>query len=233
MTLVDQETLDTYLAAGDWILKLLDETASPGDERFTFDRWLRQVDAKRLLFDQIYGDLLGEGPRRHVLDVGGGYSSLTRVLLARHRYELVDFMAHDDLPVLRQIEQEERVRFWSATDWYEHAPEQRDLVIANDVFPNVDQRLALFLDSYLPCSRELRLSLTYYPEPRFYVTRRVDADELLILLAWNGPQVRAALEPHQDRIDGERLDLLTGEQPASVFPNGRQVAVVTLRGDLS
>ena len=106
-----------------------------------------------------------------------------------------------------------------------------DVVVANDLLPNVDQRLSLFLERYLPVTRRLRLSLTYYPQPRFYRTRRIESDELLCMLAWDGNLTARALEPHLGRIDDGDLALLT--RPAtSLYANGRLVCLVDLRGDL-
>jgi hypothetical protein len=117
------------------------------------------------------------------------------------------------------------------SDWWRcDFIDRYDLVIANDLFPNADQRLQLFIERALPIARVLRLSLTYYNRPRFYLTKRMDADEILCLLAWDGKQTANALVPFRDRIvlpDFAQFD----EIDDSVFDNGRQVAVVTLRGD--
>ena len=61
-------------------------------------------------------------------------------------------------------------RFISRRDWLSfNATGQFDVIIANDVFPNVDQRLVLFIEKFLPATQEIRLSLTYYNELRFYM----------------------------------------------------------------
>jgi len=234
MRLLTREWLDSYMA-DDSVARLLNQ-ADKGDGQesvmFTSQRWLRDTPAKRLAYHVLYGDLLdAEAPRRRVLDMGGGFSSLSRLMLQRHDYWLVETNSHDRAADLR-IMQGRHGSFWLDSDWYalDNLGPQ-DLVIANDLFPNVDQRLALFLERFVPHSREIRLSLTFYNHPRFYPTRRVDADEMLWMLAWDGDQTRRALEPYLDRIIEPDLDLLTQSGP-SLFPNGRQVCVLRLRGVL-
>lgn len=232
MTVVGPAELTQYAQRNDErVLELLDSASEPVDRAFTSHRWLQESAPKRMIFSALYGDLLDERRGVRVLDVGGGYSALTRLLVLRHEYTLLDLLAHDDAERLRDIERGLGRRFWIGCDWYEHDPGKLDLVIANDLFPNVDQRLELFLDRMLPCACEVRLSLTYYDEPRFYLTRRVDADEVLVLLAWNSGQVRRALEPYVERIEQPDLDALEAPPPESLFANRRHVCLVTIRGD--
>lgn len=229
MQRIGSERLERYLR-NDRILWLLREETRPGDDELTSQRWLLQTPAKRLVYDMLYGDLLDNAGGR-VLDVGGGLSALTRRLAARHRYALVDLMAHDP---------PERVAAWRSTlgdaaihncDWWAcDAAGPYDVVIANDLFPNVDQRLALFLEWALPRAREVRLCLTYYNHPKFYLTRRLDGEEVLCVLAWDGRQTAATLAPFRERIampdfaEFERVD-------DWVFDNRRQIVVATLRGN--
>jgi len=123
-------------------------------------------------------------------------------------------------------------KFWTSGDWYDYSPDKPvDLVIANDLFPNVDQRLRLFLERFVPVCREIRVSLTFYNNARYYLTRRLNADEILCVLAYDGEQTAAVLKRYLDRIEVPDLDCLVAERP-SIYPNGRQIAIVNLRGDL-
>jgi hypothetical protein len=229
--LVDREMVARYLDAGDPILVALEAAARAGDETFTSQRWLRDSAPKRLLYYDLYGDLLAGGRRLRVLDVGGGFTSLTRTLLEHHDYRLFDVIAHDDHRDLASLDAS-LGGFWSPQDWFELEDDvDWDIVIANDLFPNVDQRLAHFVERFLPLCRELRLSLTCYDGRRFYTTRRVDADEQLVVVAWDAHQTRRVLEPYTDRIDGDLSELGRGGE--SVFPNGRLVYLLRIRGDLA
>jgi hypothetical protein len=227
--LLSRPGLEAYLRE-DPILSSLRRTAEDGDERYTSHRWLTETPGKRYMYQEVYGDLLG-GPSRSILDVGGGYCSLSRQLVSRHDYWLCEINAHDSEERLRAEERKLDKKFWQNADWYAMSFERDyDVIIANDLFPNVDQRLEIFLDKCLPRARELRLSLTYYNVLRFYKTRRVDGgQEILFMLAWDGRQTRRVLERFASRIVEPKLGLLEGANE-SIFENQRQVCVVRLRG---
>lgn len=209
----------------------LDQVERPEERELTCQIWLRSSPAKRYAADLLYSDLL----RRRglaVLDVGGGLTSLSRELVTRHRVTLVDLMAHDSDERVACFHQTASELKLMTQDWFEvEFAGPFDVVVAADIFPNVDQRLELFLERILPVTRELRLSLTVYNQPRFYTTRRVGADEILNMLAWNGRVTQAALEPFSDAIEGVDMKTLHATDD-SVFANGRQVIMLRLHGGL-
>ncbi len=216
----------------DSIIHALNVVAQPHDEIFTSHRWLLESAPKRMIFDQLYGDLLFSKHNLHtVLDVGGGFTALTRVLIRQHKYFLLDLMAHDSSETIHLEETSLKNNFWINDDWYQFEPPMNyDIIIANDIFPNVDQRLEIFIDRYLPYCREMRLSLTYYNSPRWYKVKRVDADEVFHMLAWDGVQLGRVLETYAARMDAPAFESLLHETP-SLFKNQRQVCSVVLRGD--
>lgn len=214
MILFDLAMQEEY-RKNDVVLELLSD-----DDTFTSHRWLLDSLPRRMIYQYMYGDLI-HASRRRILDVGGGYCSLSRLLSQRHDYTLLDIMAHDD----RRVPLGEA---WVNSDWYRFdVVDSYDLVIANDLFPNVDQRLELFVEKFLPSCRQMRLSLTYYNHPRFYHAKRLDADEIFCILAWNGAQLRSVLEKYAV----SNLGLLL-ENPPSLFPNGRQVCMIELQGGI-
>jgi hypothetical protein len=231
MRIMTKPALDAYLA-NDVIDTQLDRLSVPGDEQLVCQRWLRQTPAKRMIFNALYGDLLNAATRQRVLDVGGGLTAFTRRLVERHDYLLADILAHDCNTVARTMVSEFGRTFVHAADWATLPDRDWDLVIANDLFPNVDQRLELFLQRLLPHADRVRLALTFYTEPRSYMTRRLDADEILCVLAWDHRHLREVLARFEDRIACFDLGMLDQSNP-SVYPNGRQVCLVELKGDLS
>lgn len=212
----------------DIVLNLLNSVAQQADSEFTSHRWLLESLPKRMIYYHMYGDLLeSESRRKRVLDVGGGYTAISRALVQNHDYFTLDIMAHDNHELLRDVQESIGKEFWINADWYEFdASGGYDLVIANDLFPNVDQRLLLFLDKFLPICGEMRVSLTYYNTPRWYKVKRTDGDEVFHMMAWDGVQVVRVLEKYVERIQEPRLDLLL-KNPASLFANNRQVGMVT------
>jgi len=148
-----------------------------------------------------------------------------------HDYTLLDPLYHEKPKAVKNFLAHAPKLTCLTEDWFIWQPERSyDLVIANDLFPNVDQRLELFLARYLPFSTEIRLSLTFHNKPRFYTARRVDGDEILHVLSWDGAILELVLARFAERIVGYEAGLCLNASD-SVFPNGRQIAVVKMRGD--
>lgn len=229
--LVFDEQLQEEYKKSDVILNLLSSVEQPEDTQFTSHQWLLNSLPKRMIYYYVYADLLEPtAKRRRILDVGGGYTALSRMLLQHHDYCTLDIMAHDDHELLKSLEAYLGKTFWLNSDWSQfETTETYDLVIANDLFPNVDQRLHLFLDKYLPVCDEMRLSLTYYNTQRWYRVKRTDGEEIFHMMAWDGIQLKRVLEEYTDHILEPKLSLFL-QNPSSLFANNRQVCMVTFRG---
>jgi len=227
----DQKMLDSYLKT-DRILEYLQDKQCEIDTKFTTHQWLLKLPPKRLIHDKMYPELFrSDGTSLKILDVGGGYSSLTRQLAEHHNYTLLDTMPKEDIASLKKIAQEMSFR-WVHKSWYDFQPQTYDVIIANDIFPNVDQRLDLFLKKYLPLCKILRMSITCYNIPKFYSVQRTDADEIFHIQPWDGEQTKRVLSQYTDRIEKENFGELC-ETENSLFENKRQVYSITFRGDLS
>ncbi|MEM9404634.1 MAG: class I SAM-dependent methyltransferase [Acidobacteriota bacterium] len=221
MKIYRRSDLESY-EPHDWLLERLTVEARGNDADYTTHKWLLDSLPKRMIFADLYGDLLDCRGLR-VLDIGGGYSSLGRALAERHDYTLVEIMAHDEHEEFARLATSSGV-FWQASDWLGFAADGHyDVIIANDLFPNVDQRLDQFILRYKDLTDELRISLTFYNEPRWYTVRRVDADEVFAMMAWDGAQVERCLSNH---LPADAIADLASESE-SLFPNGRHIARVT------
>lgn len=223
--------VDDY-ACHDVVRDLLDAAGTEGIQGMGCDRWICESLPKRCMFHHLYGDLFGDGPRRRVLDVGGGLTRLTARLAKMHDYTLSELLAHDSGEAAEAVEGEVGRRFIVRGDWMEFVPSDFDLVIANDLFPNVDQRLDGFIASFLPRCRRMRLSLTWYQGERSYRVRRVDADEQMCMVAWDADRVAHILHKWWAFLVRPDAGALGGP-PEDLFPNGRQVCLVELRGMLA
>ncbi len=101
MHCIEEADLAAYLKA-DRIASLLRKWERPGADAFASHRWLRTTPPKRMIFDEMYGDLMFENRGRlRVLDVGGGITALTRLLARRHDYYLLDYFAHENPALVR------------------------------------------------------------------------------------------------------------------------------------
>lgn len=212
---------------------LLDRHSRPADERLTTQRWLRSDAAKRAVTWAVYGELLAtEGLR--VLDIGAGLSALQRLLAARHDYIAIDLLAHETVETAETFVASApgldlRVTDWAGVDADDVG--EVDIIVTNDLFPNVDQRLIGFLDWASGLGHRMIASLTYFATPRAYAARRVDGDEILHVASWNAGQIQAC-----DGVAGWHglsFDDSDSPYPASVFANGRNVAVASLERQAS
>lgn len=233
---IDNYMLDKYLQH-DWVKSEIQvEQEKLRFAGLTGDRWMLDSSPKRMVYAAIYGDLFQHDDRRKkVLDVGGGFCSLSPRLVQAQDYDLVDICSHESADQVSKIEAIIGDSRMHKVDWHAYFKNIRghhyDIVIANDLFPNVDQRLELFLKSALPHAKTLRMSLTFYDQPRFYQVKRVDADEILWYLAWNQSILEATLRPFADRIiDGRMQPIRPAE--SSLYPNGRHLLLLELKGDL-
>lgn len=228
MYLVNQHRVNQYLI-DDIALSWLDRHSFAKDEELVCQRWLRETPAKRFIFAEMYGDLVTNSQPLRVLDVGGGLTGMTREFATLHRYILVDLLAHDDIKTAQEMSEQVGSDFIRVQDWVTLETDSYDLIIANDIFPNADQRLELFLQKFLPCTKRMRLSLTYYDVPRFYMTQRVDAEEMLCMLAWNSEHLVSVLKKYSAHIVGTNFEIFTHPE-VSMYSNGRQVCLVDFVG---
>ena len=221
--------LDEYLDK-DTIAALLGAYPDFSSSQSGCHKWLTESLPKRMVYSYLYGDILTGLPSAvSVVDVGGGgVTALTRILARNSRYTLIDLLAHDDKQAAEKLLIECGARL-NQEDWYESNPDVPiDILIANDLFPNVDQRLGIFLDKYTPIARESRILLTYYSNERFYKVKRTDADELMFLRAWTGHDVANELGRRFPSIPLSHLNAFICPED-SLYANGRNISILTLR----
>ncbi len=218
----------------DFVLKLMEDNMNDYEREIRTNQWMSEMENKRAIYADVYGDLLCERDKgRAILDVGGAYNALTKVLAENNKYTLLDFMAHGGSDYLKNVSKEYHIS-WRSEDWYECKDlENYDIIIANDIFPDVDQRMELFLDKMLKKCKELRLVLTYYNAPKFYTTKRVDDTEIMTFLSWDGEITALKLRKYLKQSDAtqEELERMKTNN-TSIFHNGRQVAYIKFRGEL-
>lgn len=230
MKVFNSNDVESYLQH-DWIMEILQDTLEKDDIEVIMNEWLMSDVNKRMVCAEVYGDILTKMQNKKVLDIGGGISALTKVLATKSEYTLLDLLAHGGEEYIK-CERDLHINL-KVMDWYMmEMEEDYDIIIANDIFPNVDQRLILFIEKMLPHCRELRLSLTYYNKPRFYTTKRLDGDEILTMLGYDGEIIALKLKKYLPRmIDTEEKELIDMQSDtSSIYKNGRQVAYIRMRG---
>ena len=93
MKLFTKEDFEKYKSK-DSLSSLLLENESNIDNKLISHRWLKNDIIKRYIFHSIYEDILGSKDQK-IIDVGGGYSSLTKYFIDNHDYKPTDIMSHD------------------------------------------------------------------------------------------------------------------------------------------
>jgi hypothetical protein len=231
MQLITKKLIDEYLN-DDTINTFMNKISQGNDEELTCQRWLRSSIPKRFLFKLLYDDLLKpDASHQSILDVGGGITCFSRELAKLHEYDLVDLLAHDNELICKKMNSDVRRDFIYPMDWLSFDGGDYDLIIANDLFPNVDQRLEMFLDHFLPKCKIIRLSLTWYDSPRAYKVRSFDSEEIFFMLAWNLKQLMNVLKRYANHIVDYDNECFKADQK-SLYANGRQVGVIELKGSI-
>lgn len=231
MKIYKRRDLDVYLE-NDWILEKINRCENPHEQVVRTNQWLKEIEAKRMIYADVYGDFLQkENHSLKILDVGGGYNSLTKIMAQNVDYTLCDFLAHGGKevipPNIRWINDE-----WS--HYYEQLireGEKFDIIIANDIFPDVDQRMEMFIEKSLEIAKEIRLIVTFYNTPKFYLTKRIDDPELMTFLSWDGEITAIKLRKYMNQTmfnDGLYNEMINTKE--SVFRNGRQIAYAVIGG---
>lgn len=229
-----QADLDEYLK-NDVILE--DLRRYSGDADFSSHKWLEKIPAKRMIYHDVYGELFGTRNKR-VLDIGGGFWGKSRELIQNHDYTLVDIMTRDSHEKLRSIERE-LGKFWDSGDWYDfNIDGEYDYIVANDIFPNVDQRLGKFLQKFRPYARKMILTLTCYDRQSMIdtlfekmvqrlhsIAGRVDADKVVFVRAPGTDATNAILKEELR----DSAPVLPQSGNPSIFSNGRKVYKVELQ----
>ena len=218
----------------DYIADYLALNTDLREQELGWNRWLSESPIKRLIFHDIYGDLLAPSEKkRNILDVGGGVTAFTKVLGDCNNYTLIDMLSHDDQRIAQSIFSRHNVSFFRG-DWHNvEINDCFDIVVCNDLFPNVDQRIQIFLEKYLPISRNIYILLTFHNNGRFYKVKRVDAEEIMFLQAWTGQQLRQILEPLFPELLESSLLGLNSAIPSSLYANGRQISLLKIENLLN
>lgn len=185
------------------------------------NRWLEGQAWKRVVTDWVYRPLL-ENPDWPVLDVGGGLGAPVVELARNPLYELVERATHEGREAYQRLEASIGRGFVRTEDWAE-TDAWDGTIVANDVFPNVDQRLQRFLDRCASKATRVRASLTYYPDLYFDVVRK-PSGEHLVMKAANAELVQLAVSRFAETVGEEWDEEVPWEDMRNVlFTNQRNI----------
>ena len=230
LTLIGKRELKEYLK-NDWIYSLVNPDPLPEyASDFGCNQWLIESAPKRMILSYMYGDLISKKDyiSKRILDVGGGVNLCQKMIAQKYDLSVLDCLTHDKIKSAEHFFKENGISLINV-DWFDmvDSKDNYDLIIANDLFPNVDQRLSEFIENLLPKTRCLRILLTYYNSLRFYTVKRLDADEVMYMRAWNGKDILAVLKTIAPKTWYSKLEKINHHHE-SIFPNGRVCAILEI-----
>ncbi|MBT3604116.1 MAG: hypothetical protein HOE48_01945 [Candidatus Latescibacteria bacterium] len=193
------------------------------------NQWLLDMPWKRPVAFMMLADLVQpDQPAKEILEIGGNLSYFTYELAKHHNYILVDKATHETEDNYHKVETQIKKTFVHNCDWADFTSKSHyDIVIANDIFPNVDQRLYEFVDRFLPQTQEMRLTLTYYEDTSFEV-QRLASGEMLTMRPWGLRDIRhfmthlAQTYPSMCK-DIDQSQLVYHDYSGTLFSNRRNV----------
>lgn len=205
------------------------------ESKLICDKWLSESVAKRYIYNLIYSDLIDHKIRYNILDIGGGVTSFTPKIIESNEYTLCDLLNHGGKDILSSYLSKGQ-SIIIEDDWMSLLPRLSgkkfvfDFIIASDIFPNVDQRIDYFLDKFLPYTKQIRMTVTFFYQQKFYKVKRTDAEEILFMKSWDIDDVKRFLLKYKNRIINFDEKILSSSNN-SLFKNGRQVLFLSIRGD--
>lgn len=170
-------------------------TLGPDFRETSISKWIKNSNPKKLSHYLVYGDLINSKAR--ILDIGGGVSFITAEMAKKNpNYFLCDLLAHDSADTQREASSYFGKQLIQI-DWSDINLNDFDIVLANDIFPNVDQRLDMFLFRLLKLKgKKTRMTFTCYDNHRSYKTKRLDGDEIFWFAGWTSDQLQATLSKY-------------------------------------
>lgn len=218
----------------DYILDL----AKPKSEKeielmeFGCNNWLINSEPKRLIYDYMYGDLLNfrkETSKLKILDIGGGITLPQKIMGSIHNLTVIDLLAHDNKILAKNFSKNNNINLIE-DDWLNviSKNDKYDLVIANDIFPNVDQRLDIFFEIIKNITKNLRIVLTYHQLNKFYKVKRIDAEEIMYLNSWDEKDILHSFHKNSIFLSNSQREIIKKKLP-SLYSNGRSIICLDLK----
>lgn len=227
------EKISSYMK-NDWIKEFIESSYQEINEEkyYVSDVWLLKNKAKRALWDLIYTPQI-QMEKKSILDVGGGYSVLSKKFAERNKYTLIDPLYHevsrsDQIDLLMKQDQQIRIN----GDWYHYLSNNEecyDTIVANDVFPNVDQRFLDFLAITKQRFSKLILSLTYFENLNWYLTKRVNLEEHITVRSWRDIDIFRVISDLYD-CSFDQYIIQTKSPDENFFFNKRKIMICRIEG---
>ena len=198
------------------------------------NRWLLSMDWKVPVAGLIFSDLLNTNSKLKILEIGGSLSWFTLELLRKHHYTLIEKCFHENKTDYENIQKIVDKNFVCYDDWFNFQSQDKyDIIIANDLLPNVDQRLYEFIDKFVPITKKIRLTITYN-ENTFYEVKRLKSGETLYMKPWGLRNIKDFInylyESYNITTDRDKVfsELKYRSLKGIVFENNRNILFIEM-----
>ncbi len=179
---------------------------------------------KRFIFYEMYKNIIYSSKKLKILDIGGSLHLLSKLISDKHDYILCDTKNYKSQTFKNA---KIKMKFYNC-DWY-YLPKFKknsfDIIISNDLFPNVDQRLSLFLSKFVKYGKKLIMSLTCteHKYNKFYQAKRLDKNEILTILPYNKDNLFRILRKNKINVTENSY-----QKSPNLFHNGRNIYILEL-----
>ena len=150
-----------------------------------YDDWILENSAKRMIYSEIIKQL-NPFKKKSLIDVGGGIHYFTNYFANNFSYTLIDPLYNFDKIKLKNFRKNQSNMNHIKSDWINYNGKKAKLMLANDLFPNIDQRIEQFIKFAKKYCETLFLIATFHNEPKSYLTKRTDANEFLWVSQFSG-----------------------------------------------
>ena len=165
------------------------------------NRWLLDLKWKIPVAGMMFDDVLNQKQKLDILEIGGSISWFTLELLKNHNYQLIEKAYTDSKINYNKVQKLAKKDFVVIDDWFNFKIEKNyDVIIANDIFPNVDQRLDFFIEKVIGNSTNIRILLTYFNDS-FFEAEIKHSKETVIIKPWSILDIKRFIDDIYDKYD--------------------------------
>jgi hypothetical protein len=191
---------------------------------FLSDKWMLENTNKISIYFELYKDLMGLP--KNIFDIAGGISEMTPMLSQRNNYFLVDpltYVEHND--DFTKFLLDNRINLITE-DWLDYLGDnitENDYIVSNDFFPNVDQRLQIFLAIAKQKQFNFRITLTWFSFNKFYKVKRIDCEESMIVSQYSDEILKTVLK---DYVPISEIEEVINSAKDTFFENKRKICIL-------
>jgi len=164
----------------------------------TQDNWIKKSIEKKYLFNFFYNNKIFL--HKKILDVGSGSALIRKFLIKKNQLDIksIDFEIN-----FKNNKKNKIIDF--DNDFFSlkkkgMLEKHYDAIFANDIFPNVDNRLEEFILTAKTLSPNLILSITIHPYNKFYYCKIIKSGEIITYAPMNKEKILFILKKFKNNV---------------------------------